>query len=146
MKKLIIILALISLIFTLTNKEEDYVIIPKDSIRFRIIPPIRANAVAENEIIEPPNIKPLMPRDKTVETIIKFFWIFKSVFWSILIPEQAMKPYNIIAAPANTQLGILAIKAWTGAKKPNKISIIAAPAVTLVEATLLKPTQATPSP
>ena len=38
MKKLIIILALISLIFTLTNKEEDYVIIPKDSIRFRIIP------------------------------------------------------------------------------------------------------------
>lgn len=38
MKKLIIILALISLIFTLTNKEEDYVTIPKDSIRFRIIP------------------------------------------------------------------------------------------------------------
>ena len=57
-----------------------------------------------------------------------------------------MKPYRMIAAPANTQLGILAIKACTGAKNPNNISMIAAPKVTVVEATLEKPTQATPSP
>ena len=52
----------------------------------------------------------------------------------------------MIAAPAKTQLGILAINAWTGAKNPNSIRMTAAPKVTVVEATLLNPTQATPSP
>ena len=38
MKKIIILLSIISIIFIMTNKESEYVIIPKDSIRFRIIP------------------------------------------------------------------------------------------------------------
>lgn len=38
MKKIIILLSIISIIFIITNKESEYVIIPKDSIRFRIIP------------------------------------------------------------------------------------------------------------
>lgn len=38
MKKIIILISIISIIFIMTNKESEYVIIPKDSIRFRIIP------------------------------------------------------------------------------------------------------------
>ncbi len=38
MKKIIILLSIISIVFIMTNKESEYVIIPKDSIRFRIIP------------------------------------------------------------------------------------------------------------
>ena len=38
MKKIIILLSIISIIFIMTNKESEYVIIPKDSIRFRRIP------------------------------------------------------------------------------------------------------------
>lgn len=38
MKKLLIIIAAIVLIFMMINKEEDYVIVPNTSIRFRIIP------------------------------------------------------------------------------------------------------------
>lgn len=38
MKKLLIIIAALILIFTMLNKEEDYVIVPNTSIRFRIIP------------------------------------------------------------------------------------------------------------
>ena len=38
MNKIIILLSIISIIFIMTNKESEYVIIPKDSIRFRIIP------------------------------------------------------------------------------------------------------------
>ena len=39
MKKIIIILSIISLIFMINNtKTDDYIVVPKDSIRFRIIP------------------------------------------------------------------------------------------------------------
>lgn len=38
MKKILILLALISIILLYTNKTEEYVIVPKESIRFRIIP------------------------------------------------------------------------------------------------------------
>lgn len=38
MKKILVVLALISICFMLTNKSEDYIVVPKDSIRFRIIP------------------------------------------------------------------------------------------------------------
>lgn len=38
MKKILILLALISIILLYTNKTEEYVIVPNESIRFRIIP------------------------------------------------------------------------------------------------------------
>lgn len=38
MKKLLIILVVLSIIYTISNSKEDYVIVPKNSIRFRIIP------------------------------------------------------------------------------------------------------------
>ena len=38
MKKILILLALISIILLYTNKRKEYVIVPKESIRFRIIP------------------------------------------------------------------------------------------------------------
>jgi len=38
MKKIIIALSIITLLLMFNNKNEDYVVIPKDSIRFRIIP------------------------------------------------------------------------------------------------------------
>ncbi len=38
MKKALIVLALITIYLMFTNKTEDYVIVPKESIRFRIIP------------------------------------------------------------------------------------------------------------
>ena len=38
MKKLLIIIAGLILVITFINKEEDYVIVPNTSIRFRIIP------------------------------------------------------------------------------------------------------------
>jgi len=38
MKKLLIIIAALILIITFTTKEEDYIIVPNTSIRFRIIP------------------------------------------------------------------------------------------------------------
>lgn len=38
MKKALIILAIITICFALTNKSEEYVIVPNESIRFRIIP------------------------------------------------------------------------------------------------------------
>ena len=78
--------------------------------------------------------------------MIKFFCSFRLVFCNIFTPEQAIKPYNTMAAPANTQDGIDAINAWMGPTKPKAARITAAKPVTQVEATLLKPTQATPSP
>lgn len=38
MKKLLIILVVLSIIYTILGAKEDYVIVPKNSIRFRIIP------------------------------------------------------------------------------------------------------------
>lgn len=38
MKKIIIVLALITIVYSVVNTKEEYVIVPKNSVRFRIIP------------------------------------------------------------------------------------------------------------
>lgn len=38
MKKIIIVLAIITIVYSLVNTKEEYVIVPKNSVRFRIIP------------------------------------------------------------------------------------------------------------
>ena len=38
MKKIIIVLALITIVYSVVNTKEEYVIVPKKSVRFRIIP------------------------------------------------------------------------------------------------------------
>lgn len=38
MKKIIIVLALITIVYSVANTKEEYVIVPKNSVRFRIIP------------------------------------------------------------------------------------------------------------
>lgn len=38
MKKIIIVLAIITIVYSLVNTKEEYVVVPKNSVRFRIIP------------------------------------------------------------------------------------------------------------
>ena len=102
--------------------------------------------MALRENVAPPIDMPLIPRDRKTDTIIKFFCIFKSTRCSIFMPLQAINPYKIIALHANTQLGIEAMKACTGAKKPRTIRKIEARPVTHTDATLEKPIHATDSP
>lgn len=45
MRKILIILAIISMIYILNNTQEEYVIVPDESIRFRIIP--NSNAIED---------------------------------------------------------------------------------------------------
>ena len=64
----------------------------------------------------------------------------------VLKPEDAIYPYNTIAAPAKHTLGIDAIKAWSGPMKANAPRVNADVVITATEATLLNPTVAILSP
>ena len=60
------------------------------SIRLSTTPNTSARAVPLNANVDPPIAIPLIPRERTVDTIIKFFWLFRSVCCNIFTPEQAM--------------------------------------------------------
>ena len=94
------------------------------------------------------NVNPPIPATKITEATKMFLVLEKSTFslTNILTPEEAMKPYKIKETPPVTQNGMVCKRAVNGVKKPNKIVMIAAKIITLIEAIFVIPITATFSP
>ncbi len=102
MKKVLIVLAIITISLILMNKNEDYVIVPNDSIRFRIIP--NSNTIEDLNMKEKVkeeissvinNIEKSNNIDETRQNIEENIPIIENKINTLFAKENYNKSFNI---------------------------------------------------
>ena len=91
-------------------------------------------------------VQPPIPVIRMTATTNRLRFSFRSTFWIIFRPEQAMKPYRVMHTPPMTQPGMESRKATKGPMKETRMAMMAVVVMVTTEALRVMATQPTDSP